>query len=73
MDLLSVHAYQAFWRAQTLSEAVLKCVILVNPTLVAMGLSVIQTENHLASVQNLVLAILTAAVKVCDCINNGMK
>jgi len=66
MDLLSVHAYQAFWRAQTLSEAVFKCKILVNPTLVAMGLSVIQTENHLASVQNLVLAILTAAVQVCD-------
>jgi hypothetical protein len=63
MDLLSVHAYQAFWRAQTLSEAVFKCKILVNPTLVAMGLSVIQTENHLASVQNLVLAILTAAVQ----------
>jgi len=73
MDLLSVHAYQASWRAQTLSEAVLKCEILVNPTLVAMGLSVIQTENHLASVQNLVLAILTAAVEVCDCINNGIK
>jgi len=73
MDLLSVHANQAFWRAQTLSEAVLKCKILVNPTLVAMGLSVIQTENHLASVQNLVLAILTAAVQVCDSINNEIK
>jgi hypothetical protein len=73
MDLLSVRAYQAFWRAQILSEAVLKCVILVSPTLVAMVLSVIQTENHLASVQNLVLAILTAAVEVCEYISNGIK
>jgi len=43
----------------------------VNPILVAMGPSVIQTGNQLASVQSIVLAIRIAAVKVREHVCNG--